>query len=158
EPDAGGVDFEAIPDGVGLRSLSIAPSSVMGSQPAMGTVRLSGPAPAAGLFVGLSSEAPSVASVPTTVAVEPGQSVVTFSIGTAAVSAVTSLTVSASHGGEVRTATLTVAPAELSSLGLSDTTVSAGGAVLGRVALTGPAPAGGAVVSLSITPTSGSAV
>src|SRR5256886_3874219 len=48
-----------------------------------------------------------------------------------------------------RTATLTVNPAALLSLALNPTTVTGGGNSTGTVTLNGPAPAGGASVTLS---------
>jgi hypothetical protein len=59
-------------------------------------------------------------------------------------------TISASYGGAIRIATLTVIPTvRLSALTLSPTTVTGSAFSTGTVTLDGPAPAGGAAVALS---------
>ena len=58
------------------------------------------------------------------------------------------------YGVITRTATLTVNPPSLSSLSLSPSSVQGGSPSTGTVTLTGPAPSGGAVVSLSSSNTS----
>jgi len=60
--------------------------------------------------VALSSSNPAVASVPANATVAAGTQGIAFSISTTAVSAATSVTISANYGGVARTATLTVMP------------------------------------------------
>src|SRR5207245_301008 len=133
----------------GLSSLALSPTTVTGGSSSTGTVTLDGPAPAGGAQVTLSSNS-SAASVPASVTVPAGATSVTCTVTTAAVTAPPSATISASYSGVTRTATLTVNPAAgLSSLALSPTTVAGGSSSTGTVTLDGPAPAGGAQVTLS---------
>ncbi len=132
-----------------LNSLSRSPSSVVGGNTAQGTVTLTGVAPSGGAVVPLSSSTPSVASVPESVTVPAGSTSTTFTITTYPVASSTSVTISAVYGGVTRTASLTVKPPALSTLTLSPTSVTGGSSSQGTVTLTGAAPSGGAVVSLS---------
>src|SRR6267378_1975769 len=138
-----------------LSSLTLNPTSVIGGvQSSTGTVTLSGPAPAGGAQVALSSNN-GAASVPSSVAVPAGATSATFPVNTSAVTASTTVTISASYGGATRSASLTVTPAPppaptLSSLTLNPTSVIGGlQSSTGTVTLSAPAPAGGAQVALS---------
>ena len=91
-----------------LSSLTLNPSSVIGgTQFSTGTVTLSGPAPAGGAQVMLSSSN-GVASVPSSVVVPAGASNASFRVNTSAVLVPTSATISASYNGTTRTADLAV--------------------------------------------------
>ena len=134
-------------------SLTLNPTSVTGgAQSSTGTVTLSGPAPAGGAQVALSSSN-GAASVPASVTVAAGSTSATFTVSTSTVSTSTTVTISASFGGVSRSASLTVMPPPLptvSSLTLSPSSVVGGvGSSTGTVTLSGPAPAGGAQVMLS---------
>jgi hypothetical protein len=134
-----------------LSSLTLSPSNVTGGNSSTGTVTLSGPAPAGGAQVTLSSS-DTAASVPSSVTVPAGAASATFPVNTSAVAASTSVTISASYGGVTQTASLTVTPSSLptlSSLTLSPSTVTGGNSSTGTVTLSGPAPASGAQVTLS---------
>ncbi|MEN3000716.1 MAG: S8 family serine peptidase [Armatimonadota bacterium] len=134
-----------------LSGLSISPSSVVGGNPATGTVTLTAPAQAGGFTVQLSSSNPSVASVPASVTVPQGQTSANFTITTSQVSSTTTVTITASAGGVTRQANLTVnppSPATLQSLTISPTSVWGGNSATGTVRLSGPAPSGGVVVTL----------
>ncbi len=78
--------------------LSLNPTSVAGGQSSQGTVTISGPAPAGGFSVGLSSSNTSVASVPSSVTVPEGSVSRTFTINTSSVGATTNATITASAG------------------------------------------------------------
>jgi hypothetical protein len=132
--------------------LAIGPESTLGGDPTVGTIRLfNGVAPEAGTVVSLSSSDTSVATVPATVTVQPGSRQESFVISTAPVSAVTPVTITASYGTVTQTAALKVAPADdtLVAVNLSEAKVLAGNQAKARVTLNGPAPAGGATVTLS---------
>jgi len=134
-----------------LSSMALTPSSVTGGTPSTGTVTLSGPAPSGGAVVSLSGNNPAVAAVPASgsVTVPAGATTATFPVNTSAVATSTTVTISASYGGTL-TASLTVIPPTLSSLTLSLTSVTGGtSSPTGTVTLNGPAPSGGAAVSLS---------
>jgi LmbE family N-acetylglucosaminyl deacetylase len=135
----------------GVAALSLSQGSVTGGTGVTGTVTLSGPAPAGGAQVMLSDNS-GAASTPASVTVAAGATSASFSVGTSAVAVSTSVTVSASYGGGSQSVSLTVLPAALVSLSVSPTSVIGApilGNSTGRVTLNGPAPAGGAVVTLS---------
>ena len=140
---------------VSLSALSLNPTSVTGGNSSTGTVTLSGPAPAGGAQVTLSSSNTAAAQVPSSMTVAAGATTASFTVSTSAVSASTTVTISASYAGATRTAALTVVPAppppvSLSSLTLSPTSVVGGlQSSVGTVTLSGSAPAGGATVTLS---------
>jgi hypothetical protein len=131
-------------------SLTLNPTSVTGgAQTSTGTVMLSGPAPAAGAQVALSSDN-AAASVPSSVTVPAGSSSATFTVGTNPVAASTVATILASYDGVSPSASLTITPPTVSSLTLNPSSVVGGvQSSTGTVTLSGPAPAGGAQVLLS---------
>ncbi len=131
-----------------LSTLTLSPTSVTGGSSSQGTVRLSGPAPTGGAVVSLSDNS-SAASVPASVTVTGGSTSAAFTITTTPVASSTSVIISAVYNGVTRTATLTVRPPALNTLSLIPTSVKGGSSSQGTVTLSGPAPAGGAVVSLS---------
>jgi hypothetical protein len=138
-----------------LSSLSVNPTSVVGGgQSSTGTVTLSGPAPAGGAQVTLSSNNTTVAGVPSNVMVVAGATYATFAVSTSAVGSSTTVTISATYSGATKSASLTVVPAPpplptLASLTLDPPNVIGGQSSMGTVTLTGPATAGGAQVFLS---------
>ena len=131
-----------------LSSVSVNPSSVTGGQSITGTVSMSGPAPAGGASVSLSS-ASSAASVPPTVTVPANATSVNFSVSTAAVGATTMGNITASFSGVTKTVNVTIQPAALMSVTLNPSTILGGSTAVGKVTLTGPAPASGIVVTLT---------
>jgi hypothetical protein len=136
-----------------LTSLTLNPTTVVGgAQSSTGTVTLSGPAPSAGAQVTLVSDN-GAASVSSSVTVPAGAPSATFPVNTTAVAAPIAITISASYGGVSKSATLTVTPSPLptlSSLTLNPTSVIGGAqSSTGTVTLSGPAPAGGAQVTLA---------
>jgi hypothetical protein len=139
-----------------VKSLTLAPTTVIGGTSSTGTITLSGPAPSGGFAVALSSTRASAAQVPSSATVAAGATTATFTVTTSPVTANTSPTISAS--GTV-TALLTVDAPTLSALTLSPTTVRGGFAnSTGTVTLSGPAPTGGSSVSLSSNNTSAATV
>jgi hypothetical protein len=147
------------PPPVALSSLTLNPTTVTGGDSSTGTVTLSGPAPAGGAQVALSSSDTSVATVPSSVTVAAGATSATFTVATSAVSASTTVTISASYAGATQSASLTVNPGAppppaLTSLTLSPASVTGGNSSTGTVTLSGPAPSGGAQVALSSSDTS----
>ena len=128
--------------------LGLSPSSVTGGASSTGTVTLSSPAPSGGTTVSLASNS-AAATVPMSVTIPAGSSSATFTVGTTAVSSATAATISAAAGGNTKTAVLTVNPAILSSIGLNPMSVTGGAASTGTIALNGPAPTGGSIVTLT---------
>ena len=82
-PPGGGtsnaINFDILPV---LASLTVNPSSVVGGSPSTGTVTLTGPAPAGGALVSLSSSNTSAATVPASVTVAAGATSATFAVTT----------------------------------------------------------------------------
>ena len=91
-----------------LVSLALDPASVIGGAASTGTVTLSAPAPAGGIVVNLSSSKPSLAAVPANLTVAAGTTSRSFPVTTFTTKKNASATISASHAGVTRTATLTV--------------------------------------------------
>ncbi len=93
---------------VSLSALSLSPTSVSGGNSSTGTVTLSAAAPSGGATVSLSSSNTSVATVPSSVTVQAGQTRTSFTVRTQRVSSNTSVVISATYAGTTKTATLTV--------------------------------------------------
>ena len=112
-----------------------------------GTVSFATAAPTGGASIALSSSNASVATVQTPITIQPGASSATFTVtGVAPGTA----TFTASSNGTSQSPMLTVtAPAALASITLSASSVVGANPVVGTATLTGVAPAGGAMVSLS---------
>lgn len=131
-----------------LSSLSLTPGSVIGGTDTLCTLTISAPAPAGGAVVILSNGVENAS-----VAIAAGDSSITFPINTGAVAITTIYTITATYKGVTKSATLTVTPntytVSLSNFILSPTSVVGGAATQGEVTLSGPAPSGGAVVTLS---------
>src|SRR5467141_3584314 len=146
-----GGSYSGPPGSPTLSSVALNPMSVTGGSPSTGTVILSGPAPSGGAAVSLSSDNTAAATVPARVTVAAGASSETFTVTTSSVTASTSVTISASYAGATKTASLSVAPqgsATLSAIALNPMSVTGGSPSTGTVTLSGPAPTGGAAVSL----------
>ena len=129
--------------------VTVAPASLTGGAPAVGTVTLDSPAAvAAGLVISLSSSAPA-GTVPATVTVPLGASTVTFPVTTAVVPAPVLDTLTATLDSISKTTVLTIQPIQATSLVLTPPLVVAGLPSVGTVTVNAPAPPGGLVVTLS---------
>jgi len=159
DPNPAILEFELAPSSgttsVSLSSLVLNPTSVVGGNPSTGTVSLSGPAPAGGAQILLSSNNTNAARTPASVTVAAGATSATFTVSTGAVTATSTVTVSGTYGGVTRSALMSVQPAPppaptLTSLTLSPASV-VGGTQASRatVTLSAPAPSGGVQVALS---------
>ncbi len=133
---------------LGLSSLTIHPNTVNDGRPSTGVVELNGPAGAGGVVVALASDN-AAATIPASVTISAGHSSATFVIATAAVSAQTTVTLTATLGSVSKTATLTINPVSLEGLRLSPDRVTGGSTSTGIVRISGPAPAGGVVITLA---------
>jgi len=141
-----------------LSSVSLRPTSVLGGVSSTGTVTLDNPAPAGGALVTLSSSNAAAAQVPASVTVAAGTTTATFTVTTSPVASNTSVTISALYNGVTRTATLTVTTATLTSVARNPTSVIGGNPSTGTVTLSGRAPMGGALVTLSSSNTAAAQV
>ena len=136
-----------------LSALGLSTGDVTGGSSSTGTVTMSGPAPTGGAVVSLSSSDPSV-SVPATVTIAEGTTSASFTVTTTPVAAQTAAVVTAAFSGVTQTATITVEPPVLTSVTLNPANPMGGSSSTGTVALSGPAPAGGALVALANSNTS----
>ena len=137
-----------------LFGMSILPNSVIGGITTPAEVRLTGGATIGGVDVTLSSSNSAVASVPSTFTVPEYKDWVNVPITTSAVTVATTVTITVSYGGATKTASITVKPPTLKEVLPPVIAVTSGGTAVGRVWLTGTAPAGGVVVTLTSSATS----
>jgi hypothetical protein len=140
----------AIPDVIAL--VTAQPSVVAGDS-VRATVGLVTPAPPGGTTVSLSSNDPA-AQLPSSVFIAGGNSANSFTITTNPSSSFTSATISATTGGEAKSVFLTIfenpnASSALSSITPSVSSATGGTSIPATVFLSGAAPSGGAVVTLS---------
>jgi hypothetical protein len=91
-----------------LSSLSLSASTIVGGNPVIGKVTLSGPAPAGGADVLLSGTLP--VSVNTILVVPAGSTSATFTVSTQAVPVSSVATIIAAYGGATASAVLSVTP------------------------------------------------
>ena len=131
-----------------LQSLSVAPTSVAGGQPATGTVTLDAPAPSGGLSVTLSSSS-TKATLPTSVSVAANATSATFIVNTVPVATDTTATISGVLNGVTKTADLTITAPTLVSVSVDPTSVAGGIASTGTVTISSAAPAGGLAIALT---------
>jgi trimeric autotransporter adhesin len=99
-------------DSVYISSVTVSPATVTNGASALGTVTLSGPAPAGGWTIQLVSSEPDYAWVPISIAIPAGASTGTFNVttGLSTVKFVFTLTITASHLSSSRVAALTLTP------------------------------------------------
>lgn len=127
-----------------IASVSVSAPAVTAGATVTGTVTLSGPAPAGGLAVGLSTTDPATVILPARVIVPAGATTATFPITGRSVATATVAPIWAARG-VVRTGHLWVLPVGLS---LTPSTVRGGKYSTATIVLPAPAPAGGATVTL----------
>ena len=130
---------------LGLGSLVVNPATVIAGTPSQGTITLSGPAPAGGLVVNLTSSATNRATVPPTVTIPAGGTTATFPIQT--IPAQTGpVIITANLAGVSMQATLNLV--RLVSLTVNPPQIGPGQPTTGTLTLSGPVPTA-AVVNLS---------
>jgi subtilase family serine protease len=131
-----------------LLGVSIAPSAVVGGNPAVGTVTLARAAPSGGATISLLSSV-GFAGVPSSVTVPAGATSGSFNVSTSGVSAASTATITGVMNGTNKTAALVVQPASLVMFTISPGSVSGGSSAIGTLSLNGVAPTGGVKVSLA---------
>jgi hypothetical protein len=141
-----------------VSTLTANPASVTGGTNSTGTVTLTGPAPAGGAVVVLSSSNTTAATVPASVTVAANATSATFVITGKTVPAAATATITATYSGTSKTASLAIKPAALSSVSLNPGSVNGVSKSTGTATLTGAAPAGGVVVTLSSSNTAAATV
>ena len=140
-----------------LASVSVAPSSVVGSNSSTGTVTLSSNAPTGGMVVSLSSNLAGV-TVPATVTVPAGSISRTFTVGTTQVANSVTATISATLDTATATTELVVNPPSVTALSLASTSVAGGVNTTATVTLADVAGPGGVVVNLASSNTGAASV
>lgn len=140
----------ALPEtGPDVIDLTLSPATFAGGcQSSTGRVTLSVPAPAGGTEVLLTSTNP-VAVVPHSVTVPAGQTRASFPVTAPAVSTAQTGSITATAGGQSRSATLKVRPIGVASLLLAPNPVTGPGGVEGSVLLECAAAPGGITVQLT---------
>jgi subtilisin family serine protease len=137
------------PPPVTISALTISPAAVVDGRTATGKITLSEPAPESGAVITLSDDL-TAATMPATVFIPWMNSEATFTIKATSPGGTPQVgTVTAKSGNSTAAAALTVKPISPSTLSFSSNPVSGGASVTGTVGLNAPAPAGGAVVTLS---------
>ena len=133
----------------GISSVTLSPSSVTAGASSTGTVTLQVAAPTGGAVVALSSSNTAAATVPASVTVAAGATTATFTVSSLAVTSTLTATITGTYNGIAKSATLSVAPIQVSSLTLSPTSVTGGLTSTATVTLSSAAPTGGSVVALT---------
>jgi RHS repeat-associated protein len=142
-----------VPPPVTLASFTLASTSVIGTNDVAATLTLSGPAPAPGVEVELTSSNPPVASVPPVVTVAAGASSATFIVTTSLVTADTQVAITALHSTTQKTAALAVLHPSgnyVASVAIAPPFISGGTSASGTVTLALPSnDHGGSDVALA---------
>lgn len=129
-------------------SIGITPTILKGGASAVGTVKITTPAPAGGFEVGLTSSDDTIVQVPEKVDIPSGETVATFPITTFGVLTQETITVTASAANN-RTTTITVLPPVVQVISVNPWVVTGGHSVTGTVQLDVPTDGGDFDVQLS---------
>ena len=133
----------------GLTFTVSVPSIIAPSSNAIGTVTLSGPAPAGGIAVHLSSSVPAVLAVPNTLVIAAGSTSANFPITTFGITTNTAVTISATIGSVTHTVGTTVQASKLMGMTLNPSYCLNLTTTKCSLVLSGPAPVGGMVIHLT---------
>jgi hypothetical protein len=135
---------------IAASAVSMNPNPAPGGSPVTGTVTLEAPAAPGAVVVQLSSSNSTLANpTVTSVTVPQGATTATFTITTALVSDIASVTITAGTPGRNKTGTLTVRPIGASAVSMRPNPAKGGSIVTGTVTLEAPAAPGAVVVQLS---------
>lgn len=137
---------------VGPALLTVNPRVIAGSARAIGTVRLTHPAPIGGVVVSMTDNGPELAVNPNVI-VASGHITQNFTITTYAVNASVVRTVTASRAGRTATFDVTIVPLTIASFTIAPSGVVGGNSATGTVTLNAPAPPSGVTVSLAANST-----
>jgi hypothetical protein len=137
-----------------LSNIILSSSNVGGGERVNGTLRLTGPAPAGGIALALSSSDPSVAAVPASVTIPQDSVSGSFEIVTTNVTSANSVTISAEDKTVTKSAALRIGPATpaIASLTLAREAVVGGGAITATVKLRNPSSANETIITLMSFP------
>jgi hypothetical protein len=132
-----------------VASVTFTRPSAFSGELIVGELQLTGPAPAGGAVVTLTSSSPGATPLPSPVTIPAGQAFAQFQLTLGQVAASTAATVTASYGGTSAFTVLTVDPTSLKGIGPSPNAVTGGAPGGATIALNGSAGPSGAVISLS---------
>lgn len=134
-----------------LSSVTLSSPSVVGGSTLTGTITLTAAAPSAGAVITLASSSTLVTPA-STITIASGALSATFAITTSTTTASATALITATYAGVSKTASLAITPTPalaLSSISLSPVSINSGSVSTGTVTLSGTAPVGGAVVTIS---------
>ena len=146
-----------------ISTMSLAPSPIPGGDPqglanppsSVGTITLSGPAPAGGATINLSLDNGAAASFlatsdasTSTVIIPAGATTGTYNLYSKVVLAPVNVQIKANYAGNLKTATVQIVP-WLSTITINGSSVTGGNTTTATVKLAANAPTGGVVVNLS---------
>jgi hypothetical protein len=142
---------------IGVAKL-VVPANAPGGPDAIGSFKLDDFAPLGGKVVTLTSSNTAVATVPASVTVNAGLKAKSFTISTQVVTVATAVTIKATLGTSQKTAVITLQPPALAKLQVTPTKIGGGAPVTGKVYMSAPALAGGAVITLTSNNTNAATV
>lgn len=146
-----------------ISNMVLAPSPIPGGDPqglanppfSVGTITLSGPAPAGGATVKLTLDTPTAASFlptsdasSTTIIIPAGSTTGTYNLYSKVVTAPVNVQVKANYSGNLRTATVQVIP-WLQTITINGSSIVGGNSTTATIRLAGNAPTGGVDVNVS---------
>jgi len=132
-----------------ILAVTFSPVSAPGGAPMTGKVTLTGQAPDGGTTVALVSASPGIAAVPDSVIVPAGATNVSFPVLTVPVSTDTNVVITGTTGTTSKAGTARVLAPVVTAYLVSSTTLQGGKTLSGRVNISGTAPAGGVLVTLT---------
>ena len=150
EADGAGISSTLLVRRVAPKSITFAPSSVVGGNSSVATLTVTKPAPAGGIVIDLRSVSSNV-SVPATVTIAAGATTATFPVTTVPVKKSESAMIQAYAAGVKVSAVITVTATSVVSVSLNPTTVVGGLNSTATVTLNGVAPVGGTTIQLFST-------
>lgn len=131
-----------------ISSLSLSPSTVTAGTTATGTITVSSSALTPGTLVALSSTSSNL-TVPASVTIPRGSKTVTFPVSASIGSEGTAAIITATSGASKKSLSVSIVASKPSKLSLSSSYASAPSSATVSLSLTGPAPSGGLILSVS---------
>src|SRR5205807_6845334 len=129
-------------------TLTLQPGQVVGGRTTTGVLTLPAPAPPGGSIIDLTSDSPA-AVAPAQVTVPVGRTTVIFPVKTAPIARATAVTITAASDAESWQVTLSVSPPTAVFVRADPSSLTGGLSGQGTVMLSGAAPRGGVVVTLT---------
>lgn len=123
-----------------VTSLTLSNNAALGSQAVVATVTLDKPAPASGVDIAFTSNAPTIVTFPSPALHLASASSGTFQVRTNPTATITNVTITATLGASSRSAALQVNPPSVIRINFNPTLVTGGTPTSGQVLLNGPAP------------------